>query len=136
MSVRVYPDNGPSYDLHEPKPSTGPAVCSHCKHVRKDFLVEPQFCKSWTCDAVPGRLVRQAGIDSITGEAVPEIIDRPRCVDRNARGECADFVAGQPAAAATDEAKRATPSRDNKVSLAAFVVGIWVGVVAAAVGML
>jgi hypothetical protein len=91
VSVRVYSDTGPSYTVHEPSPGSGPAICSRCVHVRKGGLSDPQFCKAWACGAVPGEVIRKAGVDPITGAAVPELIRRPMCTDRNARGDCQNF---------------------------------------------
>jgi hypothetical protein len=135
MSVRVYSDTGPSYTVHEPSPGSGPAICSRCVHVRKGGLSDPRFCKVWTCGAVPGETIRRAGVDPITGDAVPEFIRRPMCTDRNASGECQDFdVAPSPGFQphVPDDDRRGV---DEKVdvssamlaSLACFVVGACLG---------
>jgi hypothetical protein len=132
MSVRVYPDNGPSYTVHEPEPSTGRAVCANCKHVRKGFLSEPRFCKAWTCGAVPGKLIRPAGIDSITGEAVSELVSRPFCVDRNAHGECQDFAAGVAEGSTSNRTTEAPRNDDSQVDFSSAVLAAIVFFVAGA----
>jgi hypothetical protein len=93
MSVRVSPDDGPSYTLHEPTPARGLAVCARCVHVNRGVWTAPKYCEAWTCAAVPLKTVRPAGTDPITGEHVRALTSGTRCTERNKSGECPDFLA-------------------------------------------
>lgn len=124
MSVRVTSDTGPSFILHEPTPGSGSAVCARCVHLRTGSLSDRQFCKSWTCGAVPGKVIREAGVDPITGEDVPVLISRPRCVERNANGDCQDFdVPPAPGPGIQSTSTSGTrPDEDAKIAVDAFAL--------------
>jgi hypothetical protein len=96
MSVRVNPGDGPSYELHDPTPGSGPAICADCVHVDRRGFSDPQFCKVWTCGAVPVTVLRVAGVDPITGESVSEMTTGTSCTERNNAGECKDFTQRPP----------------------------------------